>query len=196
MAKYLVISNTNWMEGEPKTRILNIEAEYFLAADGCYNFYTKSETGTYILIASVQAHEVLAVVDEEYWDSDYFADLLTEDEEEDDEEEDDEDEDESVCTECVVKDILECELFRDGVADMVVALMSADEDHVPEIETQKELRLEHWGDGKTHQWGFQTDKGFVNFFSKEEAEKNRAYVQADSSGWSYLDLADYTKVEG
>jgi len=199
MAKYLVISNTNWMEGEPKTRILNIEAEYFLAADGCYNFYTKSETGTYILIASVQAHEVLAVVDEEYWDSDYFADLLTEDEEEDDEEEDDEDEDESVCTECVVKDILECELFQQGVADMVAALTSADKaatEPAPEP-TKEEFPIEHWRKsiGIEDWWGFHTPEGFVNFVSKKSAEDGRNRHINGERWWVYKDLTGFTKVE-
>jgi hypothetical protein len=167
MASYEVI-----FYDKSKIRVEAEEVEYH-EPDNDYTFFTEDEEAPVLIVPYHQVRYIQRVEDE-----------------------DEENEDESVCTECVVKDILECELFQQGVADMVAALTSADEDHVPEIETQKELRLEHWGDGKTHQWGFQTDKGFVNFFSKEEAEKNRAYVQADSSGWSYLDLADYTKVEG
>lgn len=77
------------------------------------------------------------------------------------------------------------------IADYAVDL--EDEEDESDPETEDELYpLEKWKDSKGRVWwGFWTNKGFVNFSTKEFAEIGRQHqIEDPSTEWAYIALAN------
>jgi hypothetical protein len=194
METYFVMTKTILTDGRTKARTLVLEADKYIPnqSTGTYDFFKIDECGNDELVASVSFIEVFFVSKKEAWQSDWIEDIY---EGEDDDPDEDEDETVDECDDCLIRDILACDLFREGVADMVAALTEADN---AATETPKEeFPIEHWKkDNLNEWWGFHTDEGFVYFPSKEKAEWGRKQ-QLDGAEcyWSHKDLTGYTKVE-
>ena len=154
MPEYLVTTHDN--------RNLIVESDYFEHNNSdSYDFFTKEEGKTRVLVASINAHSVLGVVEyEEAFKADFY----------DDGPEDDEPSD--ICLGCEFKELLGSEDFFNAVYDIVDSYHEPDG---PEPLTVFKATVK--GNGNpTPQWGFwfeDKEKGsvFVNFSEKEYAEE-------------------------
>lgn len=206
-------------------RNLIIAADYYKqdTSSAVYNFYKSAEVSKKapVLVGSVNAHAVLAVLEfEDAYQADYDnADPL-----------DDEDDHDDTCLDCRLDNFVESSAFFDSVWSIVDFYLSPDNQDdpsgpeigepstllgnprtdipapsfpVPEIPTavpdqvnEEKYPIEHWrSKNDTEWWGFNTPNGFIHFTSKQNAEDTRGVVEQDSTGWAYLDLTGATRLE-
>ena len=172
MPEYFVRTNSD--------RVICIEADDCLIdrLSGVYTFRKDEKP-----VASFNYHAVLAIMQESAFQGEFSAI-------------DDEDDSDDVCLDCRLQDFLKSEDFFGEVWDIVEAWHAPDEDTPPEAEEPEPYPIEHWKKGGEDRWGFQTPKGFVDFYEKGEAEEGRkTQIERPQITWAYLDLTGYTKVE-
>lgn len=187
-------------------RNLIIAADYYKqdTSSAVYNFYKSAEVSKKapVLVGSVNAHAVLAVLEfEDAYQADYDnADPL-----------DDEDDHDDTCLDCRLDNFVESSAFFDSVWSIVDFYLSPDnqedapsEDEtafpVPETPTAvpdqvNEPEIEHWVNGDKEWYGFQTPDGFVHFSDKGYVEDGLRQYREGYDGWSYEDLTGYTRLE-
>lgn len=197
-------------------RNLIIAADYYKqdTSSAVYNFYKSAEVSKKapVLVGSVNAHQVLAVLEfEDAYQADYHnADPL-----------DDEDDHDDTCLDCRLENFVESSAFFDSVWSIVDFYLSpaSEEGAVPETEkprtdipasflvpetptavpdqvNEEKYPIEHWREAHGKDWyGFHTTKGFVHFSDKRWAEEGRETQISSPDGWVYLDLTGATRLE-
>ena len=182
MPEYFVRTNSD--------RVIEIEA------DGCFmdreaGIYTFNKDGK--PVASFNYHSVLGVIQEPVFKGEWSAI----DDELDARATQNLDD---VCIDCRNQELLNSEAFFDSVYDIVDAYHQPDEEahsDVPALPPSDPFPIEHWkNEVGDEYWGFQTAKGFVDFYEKGEAEEGRkTHLEHPDVDWAYKDLTGFTKGE-
>lgn len=142
-----------------------------IPAEEGHSNLSRTATNSENVVAYVSSSGVLAVVRQDSWKADFYTVDNW-----------DEDESDDVCSDCR---FLESEEFFDAVYDAVAVILD-----------DSESEVEHWTNGENHLWGWNTEKGFVNFGDEDYAEENISLKNDETEDWVYTDLTGYTKVGG
>lgn len=193
MPKYVVKTQND--------RNLVIEADRLnVGSSEEYLFENKTEDGRINIVASVNRHAVIAVIEDKADLCDYYYS----DHELDDRFHGDSGhsnlarsaadpvETDDVCTDCRNEELFESQEFFDAVFDLI-QLWHEGPDELEEDEAAAPV-VEHWSNGEEEWWGFQTPEGFVNFSSEKSADYGLK-IHDEHRIWVYLDLTGYTKKE-
>lgn len=176
----------NYLIKTDRDRNLIIEADEVFVESDCYVFRTK-RGGVSVKVGFVNKHAVLAVMEDGLDKADlYFSDheygeAFNREHPND------------VCTDCRNEELLESEEFFDAVCDIVQRLNEGPDELEEDEATTPEI--ERWETKGAARWGFQTPKGFVDFYTKEDAEYGLESYLNGKTNWAYLDLTVYTKKE-
>ena len=175
MPEYLVTTHDN--------RNLIVESDYFEHnSPGSYDFFTKEEGKTRVLVASINAHSVLGVVEyEEAFKADFY----------DDGPEDDEPSD--ICLGCGVKELLGSDDFFNAVYDIV------DSYHEPDGPEPLTVFQGQYKGSKSWGFWFFDDKRevrvFVPFGARDYAEHGLQRHKDGERNWGTWPLSETTPVE-
>ena len=176
MPEYLVTTLDN--------RNLIVESDYFEHNNpGSYDFFTKEEGKTRVLVASINAHSVLGVVEyEEAFKADFY----------DDGPEDDEPSD--ICLGCGVKELLGSDDFFNAVYDIV------DSYHEPDGPEPLTVFQGQYKGSKSWGFWFFDDKRevrvFVPFGDRDHAEHGlQRHKDGERRNWGTWPLSETTPVE-
>ena len=171
-------------------RSLVIEADNFsFNPDGVYEFHKNQGL---MLVGSVPASNIFAVVENDAYQADFYRSDLDDDPDEDNDETDD------TCLHCQFVEFTESQEFFDAVADVVEILSEPDEPEVDQPQGQEIPRLylarnEKYYDGT--QWGFAYEDKFVPFGdSKSDAEGGLKRHINGERDWYTWPLSEVTEV--
>jgi hypothetical protein len=175
MPIYYVKSATYSGDQGPQSRVIAIEADYYVTSEhGDYEFI-KRGVGSQDnrTVATVQGRDVFAVFEEGARRSEFLEDLAVEDVEDSDD----------VCLDCRFSELLESEEFFDAVCKAydVIQQADAESEELPTIHKRKYRGDEYWG--------FLNDDGnFVPFFSRLDAEDGWKVRPELKTRWSTLPI--------